>query len=368
MFIYLDNSSTTRQYKEVTEIMIRCMNDDFGNPSSLHKMGLTAENHIKTARKQLAASLNAMPEEIVFTSGGTESDNAAIFSVAETNKRRGNKLITSQVEHPAVLEAFAKLEKQGFKVTYLPVDKECKIKIEDYMAAIDEETILTSIMTVNNEVGTIMPIGELYKLKQKSVFHTDAVQGFGKVTIPKVDMISVSGHKIHGPKGIGALYIKKDMNFKPLILGGGQERGYRSGTENVPAIAGFGKAAEMKKDIGNIKDYLLNGLINEVKDIKVNSPEDGVSNILNISFLGTRSEVILHTLEQEGIFVSSGSACSSHKKGGSHVLKAMGLRNEEIESAIRFSFSEFNKIDEMDYVIDKVKSAVTRFRKLGSFR
>lgn len=369
--VYLDNSSTTRQYDEVTKLMMNIMEEDFGNPSSLHRIGIAAEKRIKTAREQMAGELFARPEEILFTSGGTESDNSALFSVAESRKRYGKRIITTQVEHPAVLEPLAKLEKMGFQVIYLPVDKYCNVNIDDYKNAVTEDTILTTIMTVNNEVGTIMNIEEMYRNRGNSIFHTDAVQAFGKMSVPKVDLISVSGHKIHGPKGIGALYIKKGLNFKPLIIGGGQEKGLRSGTENVPAIAGFGLAAELSKVKGDtkaVKAYLKAGLVDQIKDIVVNTPENSVDTVLNVSFLGTRSEVILHTLEQDGIYVSSGSACSSNKKGGSHVLGAMGLDHKAIDSAIRFSLNKFNTIEDMDYVIDKVKLAVDRFRLLGSFR
>lgn len=371
MMVYLDNSATTKQYKEVTDAMVECMVEDFGNPSSMHRLGINAEKKVKNARNQVASALGVKADEIIFTSGGTESDNTAIFGAAYAKKRRGNRLITSQVEHPAVLEAFKKLEEEGFEVVYLPVDENCQVSLEDYKNAIDDKTIFTSIMTVNNEVGTIMPIKEMYAVKpENSWFHTDAVQAFGKMKVPVTDMISLSGHKIHGPKGIGALYVGKGVNIKPFLVGGGQEKHMRSGTENVPAIVGLGQAASMIKNnnIGQVKEHLLNGIKAELKDIKVNSPEQSLDNILNISFLGTRSEVILHTLEQDGIYVSAGSACSSNKKGRSHVLAAMGLKDNEIEGAIRFSLNEFNTIEEMDYVIDKVKNAVTRFRKLGSFR
>lgn len=371
MMVYLDNSATTKQYKEVTEAMVQCMEEDFGNPSSMHRLGIDAEKKVKKARNQVAEALGVKADEIIFTSGGTESDNTAIFGAAYAKKRRGNKLITSQVEHPAVLEAFKKLEAEGFEVVYLPVDEYCRVSLEDYKNALDDNVIFTSIMTVNNEVGSIMPIKEMYAAKPAdSIFHTDAVQAFGKMQVPVTDMISISGHKIHGPKGIGALYVKKGLNIKPFMVGGGQEKHMRSGTENVPAIVGLGQAVEMIKmgQTREAKFHLLNGILAEVSDVKINSPEDGLDNILNVSFLGTRSEVILHTLEQDGIYVSAGSACSSNKKGRSHVLAAMGLSDKEIEGAIRFSLNEFNTIEEMDYVIDKVKAAVGRFRRLGSFR
>lgn len=375
MLVYLDNSATTKQYAEVTETMVRCMEENFGNPSSMHRMGVTAEKTLREARKKIADSFNCNSDEILFTSGGTESDNTAIFGVARGKARAGKKIITTKVEHPAVLEACKKLENEGYDVHYLSVDSECRVNPEEFKAAMTEDTILASVMTVNNEVGTIQPIKELYAMRGRNcIFHTDAVQAYGKVNVPLVDLISASGHKIHGPKGIGALYIKKGINIPAFILGGGQEKAMRSGTENVPAIAGFGVASEIacrniKSDpCKPVKEYLEKGLQEEIKDIKINSPKDSVSNILNISFSGTRSEVILHRLEESEIYVSAGSACSSHKKGGSHVLKAMGLSDKEIEGAIRFSLCEFNTIEEMDYVIDKVKNAVGMFRRLGSYR
>ena len=375
MLVYLDNSATTKQYDKVTETMIKCMQEDFGNPSSMHRMGVASEKILREARKKVANSFNCTPDEVLFTSGGTESDNTAIFGIAKGKARAGKKIITTKVEHPAVLEACKKIESEGFDVQYLSVDNECRVNPEEFKQSMTDDTILASVMTVNNEVGTIQPIKELYSMRGKNcIFHTDAVQAFGKVNIPLVDLISVSGHKIHGPKGIGALYIKKGINLPPFILGGGQEKAMRSGTENVPAIAGLGLACEIaSKSIKDdpcrpVKEYLEKGLQEEIKDIKINSPKDSVSNILNISFLGTRSEVILHRLEESEIYVSAGSACSSHKKGGSHVLKAMGLSQKEIEGAIRFSLCEFNTIEEMDYVIDKVKNAVAMFRRLGSYR
>lgn len=378
MFVYLDNSATTRQYDEVTRKMKEAMDDFYGNPSALHSLGLASEKKIRAARQNLASALGAKEEEIVFTSGGTESDNMALYGIAQAKKREGKKIITSKVEHPAVLEACKVLEKEGFDVTYIGVDDQCRLDTTQLRAAIDDQTTLISIMAVNNETGTIMPIEEIGRLKGRAVFHTDAVQGFGKVNLKntRADLISVSAHKIHGPKGIGALYIKKGVNLPAFIVGGGQERHMRSGTENVPGIIGFGAACQIAmsdidgrmEKMAAARNYLLAGICDQISDIRVNSPEDGAASVLNISFLGTRGEVLLHTLEQDQIFVSTGSACSSNKKGGSHVLAAMGLSDKEIEGAIRFSFNEFNTTEEMDYVIDKVKTAVERFRRLGSFR
>lgn len=370
--IYLDNSATTRQLDQVTEVMLKYMKEDFGNPSSLYSLGVTAEKAVKEARKQMMKAMDRQQGELYFTSGGTEADSMAIFGAAMARKRRGRGIITSKVEHPAVLEACKRLEEQGFEVIYVDVDDQCRLDTAQLKNAVNEETILITIMQVNNETGTIMPIDEIAGYKKDALLHTDAVQAFGKVPLPKrADMISVSGHKIHGPKGSGALWIGKGVHIPPFLVGGGQESGMRSGTENVPAIAGLGKAAEiaMEKNAGEaVRDYLLEGLKTEIKDIRINSPEDGCSSVLNVSFLGTRAEVLLHTLEQDEIYVSTGSACSSNKKGQSHVLKAMGLTDKEIEGAIRFSFSRYNTIKEMDQVLEKVKGAVGRFRRLGSFR
>lgn len=378
MFVYLDNSATTRQYDQVTLEMKQAMEDLYGNPSSLHSLGLASEKRVRAARQHLAESLGAREDEIIFTSCGTESDNTALYGIAHAKRREGKKIITSKVEHPAVLEACKVLEKEGYNVEYIGVDDKCRLDMNQLKAAIDDETILISIMAVNNETGTIMPIQEIAQMKGKAVFHTDAVQAYGKIDLKHTgaDLISVSAHKIHGPKGMGALYVKKGINLPAYLVGGGQERHMRSGTENVPGIVGFDAACQIAipnlnervAKMAEVRDYLKRGIEDQIKDIKVNSPDDGAASVLNISFMGTRGEVLLHTLEQDNIFVSTGSACSSNKKGGSHVLMAMGLKHKEIEGAIRFSFSEENTIEQMDYVLDKVTGAVQRFRRLGSFR
>lgn len=386
MFVYLDNSATTKPYREVTAAVLRYMEEDYGNPSSLHRMGITAEKAMKEARKSVALSLGVKEEEIYFTSGGTEADNTALFGAAQARKKRGNKIITSSIEHPAILESCRKLEESGFRIVYLPVNRYGQIDMQTLERELDEQTILITVMHVNNEVGSIQPVAEIIDLKKRAIdkynteilLHTDAVQSYGKLTLPMsgIDMLSVSGHKIHGPKGAGALYIRKGLNLQPFLFGGGQERGFRSGTENVPAAAGFGIAAELSRKnlkqrietMEKVKTYLAAGIRAEISDVSFNSMEDGSPAILNISFMGVRGEVLLHTLEQSGIYVSTGSACSSRKKGQSHVLKAMGLSDREIEGAIRFSFSEFNTVDEMEYVLDQLKNAVLKFRKLGSFR
>ena len=394
MLVYLDNSATTRQYDEVTDVMSRAMRENFGNPSSLHSLGLKAEKEVKNARKILAQSLGAGEEEVFFTSCGTESDNTVLMGAAQAKKRRGKKIIVSAVEHPAILEPAKKLESMGFEVAYIGVDKQCRLNMESLKNAVTDDTILISVMGVNNETGTIMPIEEIARFKEEYNrthgtniwLHTDAVQAFGKIPVnlkkeyKGVDFLSASAHKIHGPKGMGLLYVKKGLNLAPFLLGGGQERHLRSGTENTPGIAGFGKAAELAmgdfderiRKMSAARERLLEQIRSEIKDIRINSPEgeEACPSVLNVSFLGTRGEVLLHTLEQDGIFVSTGSACfSNHSSAkGSHVLNAMGLTPKEIEGAIRFSFSEFNTEEEMDFTADKVKAAVARFRRLGSFR
>ena len=384
--IYLDNSATTKQLPEVTERMLEYMNECFGNPSSLHRMGLAAEKGVKTARRQTGA---AFPQggKIVFTSGGTEADNMALFGGAKAGRRRGRRIVTTKVEHPAVLECCAQLEQEGFEVIRIGVDRCCRPDLDALKEAVNEDTILVSVMQVNNEAGTVLPLDEIAGIcrsRSKALLHCDAVQSFGKVPLPQgADLISVSGHKIHGPKGIGALWIRDGVRLPALIHGGGQEKDMRSGTENVPAIAGFGTAVEIadrdrEKNMEHLADLradLLEGLTSEISDTVVNSPrESGAEpgqccpSILNVSFPGTRGEVILHTLEQSGICVSTGSACSSNKKGRSHVLQAMGCSDKEIEGAIRFSLSAMNTKEEIAEAVEKTAEAVKRFRRLGSFR
>jgi len=388
MFVYLDNSSSTKQYDAVTETMLRYMRDDFGNPSSVHNMGMVAEEAIKEARKAVTAVLGFSHDEVYFTSGGTEAANIAVFGAAGARKRRGNKIITSTVEHPAVLESCKQLHSMGFEVVYIGVDEKCRLNFSELKEKVDDKTIIVSIMSVNNETGTIMPINEINRVKpEAAVFHTDAVQALGKIPLDagQADVVTVSAHKIHGPKGCGAIAVKKGVRIDPVIFGGGQEKNMRPGTENVAAVAGFGKAAKLACEnikkraqaMAEARRYLLDGIKAEIKDIKINSVEDAglfgedgfcSPSILNVSFSGVRGEVILHGLESEGIYVSTGAACSSNRKGKSHVLAAMGLTDKEIESALRFSFSEFNTAAEMDYALCKLKEQVSRFRKLGSFR
>ena len=379
MFVYLDNSATTRVAPEVAQIMAKTMTEDFGNPSSLHRMGVNAEKLLKKARAQVASALNAVPEEVFFTSCGTESDATVLRGVWESRKKQGRRIITTAVEHPAILRSCEALAKEGADIIYLPVNRDCSFDMDAFRAALTEDTILVSVMHVNNEAGSIMPLAEIRKeldrSKSSTLFHTDAVQSFEKLDTDVhklgVDLLSLSGHKIHACKGIGALYIKKGLHIRPFLLGGGQEGGFRSGTEAMPAIAGLGEAVRLAEEnkqqriahIAQVKDYLKQLLAEHIEDITFNSPEQGVCSVLNVSFLGCRAEVLLHTLEQDEIYVSTGSACASHSKG-SHVLLAMGLSAEQIEGALRFSFSAENTKEQMEYVCEKLKAAVDSQRRL----
>lgn len=380
--VYMDNSATTRQYSCVSEAMIKYAEEFYGNPSSLHSMGLTAENGVKNARKILASSIGAKPHELYFTSGGTEADNMALFGFAAKGKRRGNKIITTSVEHPAVLECCKKLQNEGFEIVYLNPDKTGRINLIELEEAIDENVILISVMGVNNETGAKFPLEEIYRIKERAnknrsykiPLHSDMVQGFMKENIEFLefaDAISVSAHKIHGPKGIGALFVKDDYSIPALILGGGQENGLRSGTENVPAITGFAAAVEkacaaLNNEYAKAEKFKKNfaaAIFDRIDDVILNgSMENASPYILNLSFMGVKAEVLLHVLEQDGIYISTGSACSSKSNRKSHVLTAMGLSNERIDSAIRFSFGHFNDFSEIEYVMDKLQQGVKRLR------
>ncbi|MBR5740640.1 MAG: cysteine desulfurase, partial [Firmicutes bacterium] len=364
MIAYLDNSATTRQYDEVTNLMASVAKNSYGNPSSLHAIGFEAEKLVKEGREQVARAIGCSPEEVFFTSGGTESDNTVIMGCAGPSRRprmNRKRIITTSVEHPAVLEPVAELERQGFEVIRLKADGNCMVDPDELRNVLTEDTILISVMTVNNETGAIMPIEEIGRIKAEFnkahgtsvLLHTDAVQAFGKIPIDMngmfrdVDLLSLSSHKFHGPKGMGVLYARKGTKTTPFMLGGGQEKAFRSGTENVPGIAGTGLAAAMsvkdlkEKAVGMaaLRDLLKERILEEIPDVRINSPEEGVCSVLNVSFLKTRGEVILHSLEQQGVYVSTGSACSSNhsSKKGSHVLNAMGLKPAEIEGALRFS-------------------------------
>ncbi|SCI01605.1 cysteine desulfurase family protein [Romboutsia sp. 1001713B170207_170306_H8] len=379
MEIYLDNSATTKPYKEVVDKMVYALTTDYANPSSLHRKGIEVEKNIKAIRQDIARTIGAKDKEIYFTSGGTESNNAIIRGVANLYKKRKNHIISTEIEHPSVLNTLKDLEEDGFEVTYLKVDKEGKINIDDLKNAIKSSTILITIMHVNNEIGSIQPIEAIGKylksLSDKIYLHVDAVQSYSKINFKpsryNIDFMSVSGHKLHGPKGIGFMYIKESNRLKPILTGGGQEIGIRSGTENVPGIYGIGEAVRiLNKDLNQtidkikeLKNLLKEEIIKNIDDIKVNSPEDGVCHILNISFKDVRGEVLLHYLEQKGVYVSTGSACSSKKKG-SHVLNAIGLTANEIEGAIRFSLSDLNTKDEILEVVNILKESVSDLRMI----
>ena len=380
MEVYLDNSATTRCFPEAAKLMYKVMTEDYGNPSSLHQKGVDAEKYVREAKEIIAKNLKVEPKEIYFTSGGTESDNLALMGAAHANQRAGKHLITTRIEHPAILNTMKELEKQGFQVTYLPVDEQGVVRIADLEAALTDETILVSVMYVNNEIGAIEPIDEIARLvhgkNPKIVFHVDAIQAYGKLVIrPKkqgIDLLSVSGHKIHGPKGIGFLYIDEKVKIRPLIYGGGQQKDMRSGTENVPGIAGLGVAAkEMYTDhsakmeyLTGLKDYLIDKA-SELEGVTVNSLKgaEGAPQIVSLSFEGVRSEVLLHALEEKGIYVSSGSACSSNHPAISGTLKAIGVKKELLDSTLRFSFGMFNKKEEIDYAVDVLKELLPVLRR-----
>ena len=346
----------------------------------MHQKGVEAEQYIRTAQETLAKILKVKEKEIFFTSGGTESDNWALVGTAMANKRTGNHIITSAIEHPAVSAPLAFLEEQGFRITRLPENKEGLVDVNELEEAITPETILVSIMYVNNEIGAVEPIGEIgrrIKAKNpKTYFHVDAIQAFGKYRIyPKrmgIDMLSVSGHKIHGPKGSGFLYIDEKVKIRPLILGGGQQNGMRSGTDNVPGIAGLGVAAKMMyqnfdekvEHLYQLKERMAEGL-SKIDDVVINGMpvREGAPHILSVSFLGIRSEVLLHTLEDRNIYVSAGSACSSHKRTPSATLSAMGMSNAQIENTVRISFSEENTFEEVDYCLEVLNEVLPMLKR-----
>ena len=369
--IYFDNGATTKVYKEVADVMYDAMTISYGNPSSLHSKGLEAEHILKNSRKIIADKIKCNPDEIIFTASGSESNNLAILGTADLFRFKG-EIVTSKVEHKCVLECMKRLETLGFKVHYLNVDENGIVDLEELKNLISDKTQLVSIMHVNNECGSIQPIKDIYRIvkdkNSSTLVHTDNIQGFCKIdiTCEHCDMMSISAHKIHGPKGIGALYVKKGVRLSPVIYGGGQEKGLRGGTENVPAVAGFGKAIELydkNEKIIEIKKHIINRITNEIPKIYVNGDADTSSPyILNIAMIGLRSEIILHSLEQKGIYVSSGSACSSNKPSPSHVLVAMGYKPERVDSSIRISFNNQNTIEEADEFCDAL-SDIARINK-----
>ena len=380
MEAYFDNSATTRCCDEAAEVVERTMRTDFGNPSAMHRKGVEAEHYLREASEKLSEILKVTGKEILFTSGGTESDNMAVIGCALANQRAGKHIITTAVEHPAVLEPARFLEKQGFEVTYLPVDGAGVVKMDALQASLREDTILVSVMYVNNETGAVMPVEEIaqavHARSPKAAFHVDAVQAFGKYRIfPRkqgIDLLSVSSHKIHGPKGAGFLYIRNGVKVQPLILGGGQQNGMRSGTDNVPGVAGMAKAAgiayrDLDKNVEwlfRLKKRMTEGLL-AMPDVQINGMPltEGAPHIISASFDGIRSEVLLHALEEEGIYISAGSACSSHKRKPSAVLTAMGLPKSRIESTVRISFSEENTEEEVDYCLEVLERLLPVLRR-----
>ena len=382
MQAYLDNAATTRPFDCVREVMIKTMDLDFGNPSSMHMKGVEAERYSKEAKEIIAKTLKVDTKELVFTSGGTESNNMALIGAALANKRKGKHIITTKIEHPSVHNPIIFLEEQGFEVTYLDVDENGLIDMKQLEESITEETILVSIMMVNNEMGAVQDISTISKLiknkKHDILFHVDAIQAYGKYYIyPKrmgIDLLSISGHKIHGPKGIGVLFIKDKVKVAPMILGGGQEKGMRSGTENVPGIAGIGAAAkeiytnheEKIKHVYALKEALIQG-VTQIEDVTVNGTGVGIENtaphIVSVSFAKIRSEVLLHALEERGVYVSSGSACSSNHPALSGTLKAIHVKQELLDCTLRFSFSVTSTMEEVDYTIGVLKELVPMLRR-----
>lgn len=378
MNVYFDNSATTKPYDEVIEAVSKGMKEYFGNPSSLHKIGMNCEKRLNEAREYFASTIKCNKEEIYFTSGGSEGNNLILKGLLKP----GHHFITTAFEHHSIISTCKQLEEKGVKVTYLDVDSEGRISLEDLEEAITKDTVLVSIMQVNNEIGVIQDIEAIGKLikerSSRAKFHVDAVQGYGKLPIDvnksNVDFLTVASHKIHGPKGVGFIYIKKGIILNSLISGGSQEKGIRAGTENLPGIIGFEKAAQMTFEemesrydkVLELKKYFVERL-NEIKDIRINGEIDGFTPyILNVSFLGVRAEVLLHLLEEQNIYVATGSACTSKSSAahGSYVIKSLGLSNKEVESAIRFSFSYENTKEEVDYTIDVLKKSLMFLRRV----
>lgn len=380
MQAYLDNSATTRCMERVTDKMIRVMREDFGNPSSLHTKGVEAENYIREAKEIFAKNLKVSEKEIYFTSGGTESNNLALIGTAMANQRSGRHLITTSIEHASVLNTMKYLEDQGFRVTYLPVDEDGIVSLDVLRESICEETVLVSVMYVNNEIGAVQPVEEIARiLKEKrpgALLHVDAIQAYGKYRIyPKktgIDLLSISGHKIHGPKGSGVLYVNEKVKIRPIIFGGEQQKGLRSGTENVPGIAGVAEAAkacyenlEEKIDrLYELKARFVEG-VQKLPGTKVNgrTGRDSAPHIVSVSFQDVRSEVLLHALEDQGVYVSAGSACSSNKPAVSHTLQSIGLPKELLGSTLRFSFCFDTTEEEIDYCLEKLSELLPMLRR-----
>lgn len=380
MEIYFDNAATTKIIPEVREIMLETMDEEYGNPSSMHLKGVGAEKYIRYAKNAISKQLKCDSKELTFTSGGTEANNLALIGIAQANRRAGNHIITTSIEHPSVYNPVLYLEEQGFRVTFLRVDKCGKVDLEHLRETLCDETILVSTMAVNNEIGTVEPIEEIATIikaynkehNKEIIYHVDAIQAFGKQVIyPKrigVDAMSISGHKIHGPKGSGVLFVDSKVKIKPILFGGGQEKGLRSGTENTAAIAGIGKAAEVMYDrleknceqMQKVKQTLIQGATS-IDGVTNNSGE--APHIASLSFKGVRSEVLLHALEDKGIYVSAGSACASNHPAISGVLKAIDLEKDLLESTLRFSFCEYNTVEEAEYTVQVLQELLPILRR-----
>ncbi len=382
--IYLDNAASTAVHPEVVKEMLPYFDVQYGNPSSIHQFGRKAKNAIQKARKQVAALIGAEPDEILFTSGGTESNNTIFYGITfQGEKFELSHIITSSIEHDAVLEPIKQFEKNGCQITYLPVDKHGMINLDDITKSISEQTVMISIMFANNEVGTIQPIKEISKIcnKYQIPLHTDAVQAVGKIPINVkdlgVDALSISSHKINGPKGVGALFLKKGSTTTPYIVGGGQENGMRSGTENVASIVGFGKACEIAKErlSENISHFqtlhssMLSKIVKEIPHVKLNGhPEKRIFNNIHLTFLGVNGEDLIIKLDEHGIAASTGSACSVHTQKASHVLKAMGFNHEQITGSLRISFGYTNTLVEVEQTVESLKKVVSELRSVSPYK
>jgi len=382
--IYLDNAASTAVHPEVVKEMMPYFDTQYGNPSSIHQFGRKAKNAIEKARKQVATLIGAEPNEILFTSGGTESNNTILDGVLTSNSEPyPEHIITSSIEHEAVLQPCKEFENVGIKITYLPVDEHGIVNPDDITNSINEQTVMVSIMFANNEVGTIQPIKEISEIckKYQIPLHTDAVQAVGKIPINVkdlgVDALSISSHKINGPKGIGALFIKKGLKVTPQILGGGQENGMRSGTENVASIVGFGKACEIAKERLNrnishfqtLHSSILSKITKEISHVKLNGhPEKRIFNNVHLTFMGVNGEDLIIKLDEHGIAASTGSACSVHTQKASHVLKAMGFNHEQITGSLRISFGYMNTLDEIDQTVEVLKKVVSELRSVSPYK
>ena len=379
---YFDNAATTKVKEEVLKEMFPYFSVEYGNPSSMYSIGRSSRRAIETARKRVAELINCKPKEIYFTSCGSESDNMALKGIAYANKEKGNHIITSKIEHPAILNSCKTLEKQGYKITYLNVDEEGNIDISELENSINEDTILISIMFANNEIGTIEPIEQISKIAKKHniIFHTDAVQACGNIKIDVkdmgIDMLSLSGHKINAPKGVGALYIREGIEFDRFLDGGHQEKNKRAGTENVAEIVGLGKACEIAKNnleshinkLKELRDFYINQVEEKIENIKLNGPRDNrLPGNANISFKGVNGSELLLKLDEKGICASAGSACSTGSSSPSHVLTSIGLDSKMAEGTLRVSFGEENSKEDVEYLVENLKNIVRELRKKSNF-